>query len=77
MFKKKTTEGYLTSEEAEQKRLIQMAIDAGIELPKPQKICNTCDNQGHRCTMGTNYTVVSRKRKAEIAKRELQKRGLI
>lgn len=73
IFKKRNTVNTLTPEQMEDRRLIQMAKEAGIELPGPKKICDRRTGS----PLGMNYWQPTTKQKAIVAKRELEKRGLI
>lgn len=73
IFKKKKTVSTLTPEQMEDRRLIQMAKEAGIDLPGPKKICA----RRVGTPLGMNYWYPTTKQKAIVAKRELEKRGLI
>lgn len=66
-FKKK----YITKK---QKRLIELAEANGIYIPPAsRKISDRRVNE----IIGMNYWTISLKRRAEIAERELKKKGLI
>lgn len=72
IFKKKEHGNTLTPEQMEDRRLIQMAKEAGIELPGPKKICDRRTGS----PLGMNYWQPTTKQKAIVAKRELEKREL-
>lgn len=58
----------------EQLRLIQMAEDNGIYVPPAsRKICERKPGQ----PIGMNYWYTSLERRAEIAERELKRKGLL